>query len=125
MEMELQKIKPALLNYLGRWINSSDKARIIGEFTFFESNGDLLMTVTGSKTGYCPGDWKTVPVKFHSYAPETNDVVAFQAHLELEEIDAFLAMNFNKGLLIIAGYFTYKKNDGRSDFFVREFFYKI
>jgi hypothetical protein len=125
MEMELKKIKPAVSNYLGKWVNTYDKARIISEFTFFENNGELLMTITGSKTGNYPGNWKTVPVKFHAYTPDTNDVVAFQAHLDYDELEIFLAINENKGLLVMAGYFTFKKNDGRSDFFVREFFHKI
>jgi hypothetical protein len=125
MEQTDGKIKPDVLKYLGRWKNSYEKARVIGEIMLFEENGKLFIHITGSESGYCPGNWETAPVSIHSYAPDTNDVVAFLAQYALEEMDAVLAMNENKGLLIIAGYFTYKKNDGRSDFFVREFFYKI
>jgi len=125
MELELRKIKPDVLKYLGKWKNSYDKARIIAELILFEEGGELLINVTGSENGYFPGDWKTAAVRYHSYAPDTNDVVAFQAKFTLDEMEAFLAMNENKGLLIIAGYFTFKKNDERSDFFVREFFHKI
>jgi len=124
MEIEMKEIKPPVLNYLGRWVNSYDKARAIGEFTFFVDNGELFMTVTGSKTGNCPGEWGAAPVQVYSYSPDMANVVAFRAQFELEDMQAFLAMNDNKGLLIIAGYFTYKKNKRGSDFFVREFFSK-
>ena len=125
MELPERKMQADVLKYLGRWINSYNKARIIGDLILFEKDGELFINVTGAETGYCPGDWKTAPVRFHSYAPDTSDVVAFQAQFTLDEMDAFLAMNENKGLLIIAGYFTYKKNNGKSDFFVREFFHKM
>ena len=124
MEIEKKEIKPPVLNYLGKWVNSYDKARVIGDVTFFVNNGELFMAATGSETGYRPGEWKAVPVQFYSYSPDAADVVAFRAQFELEDMCAFLAMNDNKGLLIIAGYFSYKKNEGRSDFFVREFFSK-
>ena len=125
MEIEKKEIKPPVLNYLGRWVNSYDKARAIGEITFFISNGELFIALTGSKAGPCPGEWEAVPVQIYSYAPDTNDVVAFRAQVELGNMHAFLAMNDNKGLLIIAGYFSYKNNEGKSDFFVREFFSKV
>ena len=125
MEIELQKIKNGVGNYFGRWENSYDKARIIGAFTIFQENGELQIAVEGSPNGIYPGDWTSTTLKAHSYDPDSDDVVAFQASYNLEDITAFLAINENKGLLIIAGYFTFKTNKGKSDFFVREFFTKI
>ncbi|PHS03603.1 MAG: hypothetical protein COA88_15550 [Kordia sp.] len=125
MKTAEQKNKVDLSYYLGTWVNSYEKARVIESFTFSENNGKIQMTVKNSKVGFYSGNWGSGELKPHSYAPDTNDVVAFQARFELEDMDAFLAINENKGLLIIAAYFTFKQSDDRSDCFVREFFYKI
>ncbi|WP_103068969.1 hypothetical protein [Aquimarina sediminis] len=125
MELKEQKQKVDLSYYLGTWRNSYEKARLIGEFTFFEKDGVMQIRIKNSKDSFYKSNWDIAPVRPHSYAPEINDVVAFQAHLKMEEMEAFLAINENKGLLIIAGYLTFDTNDERSDCFVREFFYKV
>jgi hypothetical protein len=124
MEIEMKEIKPPIKKYLGRWVNPYNGSRAIGEFMFFVKNGELFMTSTGADSGHCPGEWKAAPVYYHSYAPDTTDAVAFRSQLELEDMHVLLAINENKGLLVIAAYFTYKNKEGRSDFFVREFFSK-
>ncbi|KAA1246570.1 hypothetical protein [Aquimarina sp. RZ0] len=124
MELKEQKHTATLSYYLGTWANSNEKARLIDSFTFFETDGELRMTIKNSETGFYKNDWGTGLVKPHSYGPDTHDIVAFQAHFSREDIDAFLAINENKGLLIIAGYITFKNDEDRSDCFVREFFRK-
>ena len=125
MENQIQKVKTDFSYYLGSWTNSYEKARVIGAFRLYEENGQLMIHITGSETGFYPGNWGSQVVKSHSYAPDTNDVVAFQTRFEMGDMEAFLAMNENKGLLIIAGYFTFKDEDERSSCFVREFFFKV
>lgn len=125
MENQVQKEKIDFSYYLGKWINSYDKARVIGEFKLYEENGKLMINVNGSQTGFHPGEWGSQPVRHHSYGPDTNDIVAFQTRFERDDMEAFLAINENKGLLIIAGFFTFKDNDERSSCFVREFFFKV
>ena len=124
MENQIQKTKIDFSYYLGSWINSYDKARVIGAFRLYEENEQLMISINGSETGFYSGDWGSQPVKHYSYSPTTNDIVAFQARFEMEGMEAVLAMNENKGLLIIAGYFTFKDEDKRSSCFVREFFFK-
>ncbi|MGY0216497.1 hypothetical protein ACWJJH_03800 [Endozoicomonadaceae bacterium StTr2] len=109
--------------YLGNWNNTYNKARAIGSVRFHQQPDGLYISLTGSDTGFQPGDWGSAPVKLHSYSPDSNDLVACQARLDMENTEAVLAMNENKGLLIIAGYFSFKDNS-QSSFFVREFFYK-
>ena len=111
--------------YLGTWRNSYEKARLIGEFTFFEKEGGLRMSLKNSTESFYQKPWPEGVVTAHSYTPESNDIVAFKAHFELEDLEAFLAINENKGLLIIAGYISFKGDDSRGDCFVREFFYKV
>jgi hypothetical protein len=124
MELKEQKNKTDLSYYLGTWHNSYEKARLIKEFTFFEKEGQLRISIKNSEASFYKNDWEEGLVKHHAYAPDMNDVVAFQTRIDMKDMEAFLAINENKGLLIIAGYFTFKNNDEKSDFFVREFFYK-
>ena len=125
MENQIEKSKIDFSYYLGRWVNSYDKARGISEFTLFENNGELQVSINGSKTGFYPGSWGTELVRYHAYAPDMYEIVAFQARFDMEDVEAFLALNENRGLIVIACYFTFKNEDERSDCFVREFFYKV
>ncbi len=125
MKIAEQKSIADLSYYTGTWINSYDKARVIASLTITEKDEKIEITLKNSETGFYSGEWGSSELKPHAYAPDINDIVAFQARFDLDDMDAFLAINENKGLLIIAGYFSFKPSDNRSDCFVREFFYKI
>jgi len=111
--------------YVGRWVNSYDKARVISSFTIIEKGGKIMITPENSKMGFYNEEWDSSELKPHAYGPDMDDIVAFQAHFNMKDMNVFLAVNENKGLLVIAAYFSFKETDNRSDCFVREFFYKI
>ena len=114
-----------LAEYMGTWRNSYEKARLIEEFTFFEEDGTMKISIKNSKESFYQNPWNIGTVKPHGYTPDSNDIVAFKGHIKMDDMEAFFAINENKGLLIIAGYLTFKDEDPRSDCFVREFFYKV
>ena len=109
---------------LGRWVNPYKESKGITEFSLVEDNGKLFIDIEGAESGRCSGVWERVAVRHYAYAPDLNDVVAFKAHLNRDDMDILLAINENKGLLVVAAYFTLKDGDERSDFFIREFFHK-
>lgn len=125
MKTREQKSIIDLSYYTGKWVNSYDKARVLSALSISEKDGKIEISPENAATGFYTGTWGSSALKPYAYGPETNDIVAFQAHFKMEDMEAFLAVNENKGLLIIAGYFSFKENDNRSDCFVREFFYKI
>jgi len=125
MKKAKQQTITDLSYYAGKWVNSYDKARVIASLTITEKDGKVEIAPENSKTGFYSGEWGSSELKPHAYAPDINDIVAFQTLFNLKDMNAFLAVNENKGLLIIAGYFSFKETDDRSDCFVREFFYKI
>ncbi len=124
MSTEEQQSIMDLSFYTGTWINTYEKARVIGSVTITEEDGKIMMAPKSSEVGYYKGEWGKSELKPHAYAPDKQDIVGFRAHFDLEGIEAFLAINENKGLLIIAGYFGLRDGEDQSDFFVREFFYK-
>jgi hypothetical protein len=50
--------------------------------------------------------------------------IAFLARYDFEFVGITLAVNENKGLIIIASYHTFKDASARSNYFKREFFYR-
>ena len=125
MKDQIEKSKVDISEYLGNWKNSYDKARVINSFSIAEENGEVKISVQGAVNGLHPGSWGKEDLKTYAYDPDMNDVVAFRAQFEMENLGAFLAINENKGLIIIAGFFSVKNDPSKSDFFVREFFYKV
>jgi len=124
MKLKEQKNSANLSSYLGTWVNTNDKSKLMKEITFFQSEDSFRMSVQASSESFFQGPWNSASVQYHSYSPESNDIVAFQAQFEMEEMSAFLAINENRGLIIIACFLTFEDADERSDCFVREFFYK-
>ena len=125
MKIENEKEQTQISYYLGTWRNSYDKARLIGEMNIIQGKDGLQIAIKNSQDSFYTGPWEIATLKPHSYAPEINDIVAFQTRIDLDDIEAVLAINENKGLLIIAGYITFKNDNSKTDCFVREFFYKV
>lgn len=111
--------------YTGTWINTYDKARMIGSVKITEEDGKIIIEPTSSQVGHYRGTWGKSEIKPYAYTPDKQDIVGFMARFDHDEIEAFLAINENKGLLIIAGFFSLKNQEDKSDFLVREFFYKV
>ena len=56
--LEMNKTETVKLKYapyLGQWRNSYDKARAISGFSFYEEDGQLMLSCQGSSTGFFPG----------------------------------------------------------------------
>ncbi len=110
---------------MGIWRSSYKKSRLIEEFTFFEEEDAMKISIKNSAESFYQNPWNVGSITPHGYTPDSNDIVAFRGHVKMDDMEAFLAINENKGLLIIASYLCFKDNDPRSDCFVREFFYKV
>ncbi len=68
-------------------------------------------------------DWGEAEVVPHADSVTSETAVAFHAIYDLGFIQMFLAANYNKGIIIIAAYSTFKDGSPRSNYFTREFFY--
>ncbi len=112
-------------SFIGVWINSHNETAGIERFEILEKSGDVFIHVFGAENGFYPGDWGQC--KFHPYAYgiDLKEAMAFSATYKTENKEIILAVNFNKGLLIIAGFYQFRDESGRSDCLIREFFYKI
>ena len=110
--------------FLGVWINTYTETKGITQFRFYEQEGQLMVEAQGAEGGVCPGDWGSVPAYAYAYKPHMTEAYAFRVDFKMESGNALLAMNENKGLIVIAGYWSYNQDSDQSDHLIREFYYK-
>ena len=109
---------------IGKWKNSKIGTKGIGEFELSEYDGNFSLTVRGADGGYFPSEISILACTAHSSSPSSNTFSAFQAEAKVDGSTYFFAGNINKGLIIIATYIQVESDD-KSNFFIREFFYKL
>lgn len=111
-----------LAELTGLWKNTNRATRVIRELTLTK-NGDVYeLRAFGAGA---PRDWGKVSVIPHAGGVDAHDPAGFLAVYDFDFMQMFLAANMNKGLLIIASYNMFRDGSGRSNYFSREFFYRI
>jgi hypothetical protein len=109
-----------LSHHLGHWTNANPDTSGIPHFDFHRRGNDFYMRAFGA--GY-PECWGEVIVTPHALDVAGKRGIAFLARYVFEFVEITLAVNENKGLIIIASYHRFKDASPRSDYFKREFFY--
>jgi len=109
---------------LGRWKNSKGETKGIAAFSLEEVQGKLMITIEGAADGHLPSKIGPVEAIAHGADLTSTACSAFQARTESNGKSYFFAGNINKGLIIIATYVEVPLELG-SNFFIREFFYKL
>jgi hypothetical protein len=110
-----------LSHYVGHWTNTNPDTSGIPYFDFDRCGNGFYMRAFGA--GY-PECWGEVRVTPHAYDVAGTRGIAFLARYDFEFVEITLAVNENKGLIIIASYHTFKDASARSNYFKREFFYR-
>ena len=113
--------KVDLSHYVGHWTNTNPETLAILHFDFDRRSDGFCMRAFGA--GY-PQCWGKVTVTPHAYDVAGTRGIAFLARYDFEFVEITLAVNENKGLIIIASYHTFKDASPRSNYFKREFFYR-
>ena len=91
-----------------------------------EPDGDHKMRVQifGVEGGRIAGDWGQTTAIPLSLRPGGTEAAAFKAQFINDAFEATLAVNDNKGLLVIAA-FIYFTDSNREDVFAREFYFRV
>jgi hypothetical protein len=104
---------------LGDWINANPDTDWIGGFTLTDQDGRVILHPSGTTE---PGDWG--PAEVTTYQDNIGEP-AFYVVYDLGAVEAVLAANTNKGLIIIAAFLRFKADaDQRENFLCREFYYR-
>ena len=109
-------------HYAGHWTNTNPETSAITHFDFKQRGERFYLRASGA--GY-PGDWGEVEVTPHAYDVSSQRGLAFLAQYSFDFAEITLAGNENKGLIIIASYHRFKDASPRSNYFKREFFYRL
>lgn len=107
-------------DYLGIWHNTCPQTRTFSHLKLMRDGTGYLVHVFAVSA---PADWGAVPVVPFAESVDSRKASGFFADYTFGFMQMRLAANFNKGLLIVAGYSQFRDGDGRASYFTREFFY--
>ncbi len=108
---------------LGTWVNTNSASRGI-EKVILSTRGDALTVHTFGACDPAPHDWgESAAETTYADSIRSREGIAFTALYNFGFMTSHLQANINKGLLIIAGFHTFKADSGRSNYISREFFH--
>ncbi|WP_287310683.1 hypothetical protein [Moorena sp. SIO1G6] len=120
MAQTMTKTKVDISKFLGRWVNTYKETKGIASFEISSQDGVPKFRAFGSQTSHAPGDWGEVEIIPLAASPDGGVAKGFHITYEINQVKSLLAVNENKGLLIIAIYFLPSEGNG---YFSREFFF--
>lgn len=103
---------------LGNWVNSNPATKWIKRFTLAKRDGAAVLHAFGAQE---PLDWGEVELT--AYMGDSA-MVGFHAVYDLGSMEAILAANTNKGLVVIVAFYKFKDQSGRANFISREFYFR-
>lgn len=104
---------------LGVWANTDRDTALIQRFVLARQGSAHTIHASSAQA---PQDWGAVEVT--GYMDNVGEL-AFHATYEHPALDAVLAANCNKGLLIVASFITFKDQGATPNLMRREFFHRV
>jgi hypothetical protein len=106
---------------LGSWRNTYRDSKGIRRFVLARQGDRYLLRGWGVLRDE---DWGTVPVVPHAPHVASRQPAGFLARYDFGFSRVTLAVNENKGLLVVAAFTTFADGSARSSYLTREFFYR-
>ena len=115
-------ITPELL--LGTWVNTNSATQGITKAVLTAKGNEIILQVfaTGSPV---PFDWGEAGAGLFTADTSSADAMAFSAFYDFGFMETQLQGHVRQGVLIIAKFDKFKDNSGRSNYFSKEFFYRM
>ncbi|HEY8185210.1 MAG TPA: hypothetical protein VIF64_04025 [Pyrinomonadaceae bacterium] len=125
---EAAKQGPSLVDpapFVGIWTNTNDSARHkIAKVVLTIRNGLLIVHAYGDcSPELC--DWGEVEANVFADSINSLTAMSFSATYDFGFMETYLQSNLKHGTLVIASCNRFKDDSGRSDYYTREFFYRI
>ena len=111
---------------LGTWINTNRTARGIAQIVLrTDDDGQLIVQAFGAEAPtLC--DWGEIHTDVvYAENLQSHAGMAFTARYDFDFLQAHLQGNLNLGLLVLASFNRFTDDSARSDYFAREFFYRL
>jgi hypothetical protein len=103
---------------LGDWRNTNARGGIT-RIVCSESPNGLAVHCFGAD------DWGTVDARLYGFTFDSPKVEAFSAVFDLGFAEVRLQVNVKLGVLVVASFNRFNDASGRSNYFDREFFYRV
>jgi hypothetical protein len=116
------EIDPSAL--AGRWVTTNRQTTGIVEMIVEVRGGNLIVRTLGAGAPQ-PCDWGERVARVFSDGPASSTALAFSAEYDLGFIESHLQAKIKKGVLVVAGFNRVRDGSGRSNYFSREFFYRV
>jgi hypothetical protein len=125
---ETAKRGPSLVDpepFVGTWTNTNDSARHkIARVVLTIRDGVLIVHAYGDCTPeLC--DWGEVEASVFADSIDSLTAMSFSAIYDFGFMETYLQSNIKHGTLVIASCNRFKDDSGRSNYYTREFFYRI
>lgn len=106
---------------IGTWVNSNPDTQGVARLEVTESDGGLLVRAMAiGPDGLI--DWGTVPVTIFGSSAASRAAAGFACRYDFGFAETFLQGMILKGLIVLAQFHTFKDDNNRAPFFVREYF---
>lgn len=109
---------------LGTWLNTNAGSRGIVKVVLTRKGGQVALHVlaSGSPKDY---DWGVTTADIFAADSSSIEAMAFNAFYDFGFMESQLQGHVRQGVLIIAKFDRFKDGSGRSNYFSKEFFYRV
>lgn len=115
-------ISPAPL--LGTWLNTNNSTQGILRAVLSGSGRDVRLRIVAAGDP-SPRDWGETGAAVFATDTGSTEAMAFSAFYDFGFMETHLQAHVRQGVLIIAKFDRFKDNSGRSNYFSKEFFYRV
>ncbi|PYP88383.1 MAG: hypothetical protein DMF61_07270 [Blastocatellia bacterium AA13] len=108
----------------GTWENTHSASRGIRKVVLRVNEDQLRVQIYGAgDQSLC--DWGEVGACFFDHQACVHEAMAFTAFYDFDFMESQLLAHVKLGVLVIAKFDRFKDQSGRSNYFSREFFYRV
>ena len=108
---------------LGEWSNTNTSATGIARLVLSQTANGVVVRVFGAGHPE-PLDWGEAPAETFADSPELVRGIAFTSFHDLGFMSVWLLAFLNKGVLVLVSMTDFHDDSGRSNYWVRELFYR-
>lgn len=115
-------VAPELL--LGAWFNTNSATQGITKAVLAAADGQVKLQIFAAG-GPATCDWGEINASIFAADASSPEAMAFSAFYDFGFMETQLQGHVRQGVLIIAKFDRFKDNSGRSNYFSKEFFYRM
>ena len=109
---------------VGTWMNTNAATRGLAKVILTQAGDEVKLRAFGScEPSLC--DWGEAVAEVFAHDVVSREAMAFSAFFDFGFMEANLQGHVRQGVLIIAKFDRFKDESGRSNYFTKEFFYKL